>query len=228
MSPMTHRARMLATIRGEPTDQIPWAPRMDLWTIAQRSRGTLPAGYAGLSMVEVAQDLGVACHAMGGDATLPGGRDNRLRGLGFDNHQDYPYRIEVRGLPVETSDDGENLLTRIKTPAGDVFTHLYRTPSMARDGISLPFYKHYAIRTPDDFEAVAQVFEHLEVVPTPEAYRAFQARVGDQGIAVARGAVGLAHPPDPARIGRHGPVLLSLPRRTGTDARTGGAHDAGL
>jgi uroporphyrinogen-III decarboxylase len=190
MQPMTHRDRMLATIRGEPTDQIPWAPRMDLWTIAQRSRGTLPAHLAGLDMVEMAQALGVACHAMGGDATLPGGRDNRLRGLGFDNHRDFAYRVEVRGLPVESSDDGENLHTRIKTAAGDVYTHLYRTQSMARDGISLPFYKHYAIRTADDFAAAAQVFEHMEVIPAPEAYRAFQSRVGDQGLAVARGPVG--------------------------------------
>ena len=190
MPSMTHRSRMLATIRGEATDQIPWAPRMDLWTIAQRSRGTLPAANVGLNMVEVARKLGVACHAIGGDATLPGGRDNRLRGLGFDNQQDFPYRIEVRGLPVETNNDSENLRTLIKTPAGDVFTHLHHTQSMARDGISLPFFKHYAIRSPDDFEAVAQVFDHLEVIPMPEAYRAFQARVGDQGIAVARGPVG--------------------------------------
>lgn len=190
MPTMTHRARMLATIRGEPTDQIPWAPRMDLWTIAQRSRGTLPPEFAGLNMAEMAQRLGVACHAIGGDATLPGGRENQLRGLGFDNHQDFPYRIEVAGLPVESSDDGENLRTRIHTSAGDVFTHLHRTQSMARSGISLPFVKHYAIRSADDFEAVAQVFEHLKVIPMPDAYRAFQARVGEQGIAVARGPVG--------------------------------------
>ncbi len=190
MPPMTHHDRMLATIHGEPTDQIPWAPRMDLWTIAQRGRGTLPAEFVGLDMVDMARTLGVGSHTMGGDITLPGGRDNRLRGLGFDNHQDFPYRVEVRGLPVETSDDGENLRTLVKTPAGDVFTHLHRNQSMARDGISLPFYKHYAITSADDFEAVAQVFEHMEVIPMYDAYRAFQARVGDQGIAVARGVVG--------------------------------------
>jgi hypothetical protein len=50
---MNHRERMLATIRGEPTDQIPWAPRMDLWYIAQRARGTLPEKFAGLNTVEI-------------------------------------------------------------------------------------------------------------------------------------------------------------------------------
>jgi len=31
---MNARQRMLAAMRGEPTDQIPWAPRMELWNIA--------------------------------------------------------------------------------------------------------------------------------------------------------------------------------------------------
>lgn len=188
-SPLTHRQRMLATIRGEPTDRIPWAPRMDLWYIAQRARGTLPPEFVGLNMVEVAELLDVACHSIGGDMTLPGGRDNSLRGLGIDNHPDYPYRVELRGLPIESTDDGEHLRTRIRTPAGELFLHLFRSQGMARDGISLPFVKSYAIRSVDDFEAVAQVFEHLELIPTPDAYRAFQRRVGEQGLAVARGPV---------------------------------------
>ena len=186
---MTHRERMLATMRGEPTGQIPWAPRMDLWYIAQRSRGTLPKGFAGLNTVEIAEILDVGCHAVGADFTLPGARDVSLRGLGTDNHQDYPYRVEVRGLPIDFSDDGEDLRTLIRTPAGKVFTHLHQTVQMARDGISLPFVKAYAIRSADDFEAVAQVFDHLEVIPTPEAYAAFQRRIGERGIAVARGPI---------------------------------------
>ena len=189
---MTHREQMLATIRGEPTDKIPWAPRMDLWYIAQRARGTLPERFAGLNTVEIAEVLDVACHAVGADFTISGGRDVSLRGLGIDNHQDYPYRVELRDLPSELNDDGENLRFLIRTQAGEVFTHLQRTAQMARDGISLPFVKSYAIDSVDDFEAVAQIFEHLEVIPTPEAYAAFKQRVGERGIAVARGPVAAA------------------------------------
>ena len=60
---------------------------------------------------------------------------------------------------------------------------------MARDGISLPFVKSYAIRSVDDFEKVAKIFRHPAVIPTPDAYRAFRRRMGDRGIAVARGPV---------------------------------------
>lgn len=186
---MNHHERMLATIRGEPTDQIPWAPRMDLWYVAQRARNALPGEYTGLNSVEIAKLMGVTCHAMGADYSRPGRGETSLRGLGQDNHRDFPYRVELHDMPVETDDDPENMRTRIRTPAGEVFTHLHRTRQMAMDGISLPFFKSHAIQSVDDFEKVAQIFEHLEVIPTPEAYRDFQQYIGERGIAVARGSV---------------------------------------
>ncbi len=186
---MTNRERMLATISGEPTDRIPWAPRMDLWSIARRARDDVPGRLAGLNTAQMADALGVACHAVGADFTLAGSRDVSLRGFGIDNHQDYPYRIELCDLPVDCQQEAGELQTDIETSAGKVFTHLRLTQEMAGAGISLPFVESYAIRSADDFEAVAQVFEHLEIVPTPESYAAFKTRVGDRGIAVARGPI---------------------------------------
>jgi uroporphyrinogen-III decarboxylase len=186
---MNHRERILATIRGEATDQIPWAPRMDLWQIAQRIRGTLPDRFVGKNTVEIAKELGVACHSMGGDYTQSGGADSSLRGFGLTNHRDHPFKVVLRDFPVETGGDGENSHTLIKTPVGDVTTHLYHSTQMRSDGISLPFFKSHAIESVDDFEAVALVFEHLEVIPTPEAYRSYHKRMGSQGVAVAMGLV---------------------------------------
>ena len=188
---MTHRERMLATIRGEPTDRIPWAPRMDLWCIAQRARGTLPDRFADLNTLEISEVLDVACHAVRADYTMPRDpNDAMLRGLGIDNHPDYPYRTELRDFPVDFSYDDENQHTVIRTPVGEIVLHLQQTRDMTREGISLPFVKSYAIQSPDNFEALGLVFEHLEVVPTPEAYGAFQQRIGDRGIAVASGSIG--------------------------------------
>jgi len=191
---MTFRQRMLATIAGQPADQIPWAPRMDLWCIALRARGELPARFHNLNTAQIARELGVACHAVRADSTLRRSpEDLALRGLGLDNHPDYPYRVELRGLKMEFRRDPENLWTTIHTPAGTVPIHLYQSAQMARDGISLPFVKSYPVRSAADLEAVGQIFEHLEVVPTPQAYAAFHERVGEQGLAVASGP-GVASP----------------------------------
>ena len=80
-----------------------------------------------------------------------------------------------------------HLTTRIQTPKGDIFSHLYRSDQMKSDGISLPFVKHYPLSSLQDVDALCIVFDHIEVIPTPQAYLDFQNRVGDQGIAVARG-----------------------------------------
>ena len=185
---MTNRERMLATIHGKPTDRIPWAPRMDLWYIARRARGTLPDGFADLNIGEVADALDVACHAVRADYTRPRPpEDLALRGLGIDNHPDAAYRVALRDLPMEFRHEGGQFQTSIQTSAGEVITHLQQTAQMTREGISLPFVKVYPIRSPDDFEAVAQVFDHLEVTPTPEAYSAFRQRIGDRGMAIANG-----------------------------------------
>ncbi len=187
---MTRRERMLAAIRGAPSDQIPWAPRMDLWCIARRARRTLPRPFEGLDTAGIADVLEVGCHTTRADFTRPRAREDlALRGLGIDNHPDFPYRVELRDLPLDFRHDEENLWTAIRAPAGEITTHLQQTAQMTRDGISLPFVLSHAIESPADFEAVAQIFEHLEVVPTPENYAAYQARVGDRGLAVASGLI---------------------------------------
>ena len=186
---MNHRERMLAAIRGQHIDQIPWAPRMDLWFIANRAKGTLPNGFMDLTnSVEVAKALGVACHAVRADFTnLRSPEHLLLRGFGLDLHDDYPFRIRVEDLAVEFHYDEENFSTTIKTSAGNVTTHTQLRAEMLRNGISLPFITSYPIKSENDLEAVAQVFDRLEVIPTPEAYSEFQRRVGDQGVAVAAG-----------------------------------------
>ena len=187
---MNDRERMLAAIAGRPTDSLPWAPRMDLWLIAQRARGSLTAELRGANTVELARHFGFACHAVRGDFTAP--RDPRdwiLRGFGIENHPDFPYRVEVSGLPVEFTAKGGFFHTTIRTAAGDVTSTLEMTPAMQRDGMSIPFVRKRPIETRADFAPVAQVFEHLEVLPTPAAYSAFRARIGDHGLALANGPI---------------------------------------
>lgn len=186
---MTHRESMLAAMRGEAVDRIPWAPRMDLWYIANRAKGTLPEGFDGLNMVGIAKKLNVACHAVRADFTLPRPPETYLwlRGFGLDMHPDYPFRIEIDDLRVKFEQKSEKYTTTIKTSVGEVTTRVEHTAEMIRNGISLPFIKSYPIRSVDDIEVVGKVFDHLKVIPTPEAYTRFRQRVGDQGVAVAAG-----------------------------------------
>ncbi|MBT3273081.1 MAG: hypothetical protein HN368_08015, partial [Spirochaetales bacterium] len=181
---------MLAAMRGEKTSCVPWAPRMDLWSIAQKTRASLPGEFKDLNTVEIAEALGVGCHAVRGDVTLlrkPGSL--ALRGLGFDNHPDYPYTVTPGNLLVnyEMKDDVHSTL--IKTSHGDVSFQFKQTAEMRTAGISLPFILKYPVQTVHDLDAVAEVFEDLRITPTPDAYARFHHRVGDSGVAVASGCI---------------------------------------
>ena len=185
---MTHRERMLAAMRGRATDRIPWAPRMDLWCVARRARGTLPPRFEGLDIAQIADELGVGCRALAADYTRPGDRAGAaLRGLGIRNHPDHCYRVEVRDLRVEHHDQGGTRQTTIHTPAGPVTMRHSSTQQMTVEGITIPFIEKYPIVSEQDFEPVARVFEHLEVIPTPAGYAAFDERIGPSGVAIASG-----------------------------------------
>ncbi len=45
MTSLTHKERILKTMRGEMVDRIPFVPRLDLWWIANNLGGTLPEKY---------------------------------------------------------------------------------------------------------------------------------------------------------------------------------------
>jgi len=120
---MTHKERMLAAIRGEPTDQISWAPRMDLWYLAHHARDTVPEQYADMRLEQLARKMDVGCHVMGADRTLPRAPDDFvLRAFGIDNLRDYPCRFEVRDLPFEFQNEDGQFKTTIHTPAGVVLS----------------------------------------------------------------------------------------------------------
>jgi hypothetical protein len=190
--------RMLAAIRGEPTDRLPWAPRMDLWAIGQMARGTLPERFKGMNTAQIADELGVDCHAVRCDETMTlNDRDPRdfvLRAFGLWNHIDFPYRVEV-DLPFDFTYTPEGAgggsfgtyRTVIHAPAGDVESLVELTPAMARDGATNPAIKQVVVNGPEDYERIAQVYEHFVVVPTPDAYRSFHERIGTRGLALAQG-----------------------------------------
>jgi hypothetical protein len=199
---MNNRERMLASIWGEQVDALPWAPRMDIWAIAQEARGTIPGRFRGKNTAEIADELGVACHAVRGDYTISTLRgrapeDLALRAFGIENHVDHPYRVEVRDLAVEfTYTPGDypggafgTYHTVIHAPAGDVESVLEYSRSLAMNGVTQPEVKKRVIESPADYERVAQVYEHFEVVPTPAAYRAFRDRIGGRGLALASGPI---------------------------------------
>ena len=66
---MTHRERVLAAIRGEVPDRLPWVPRLEFWHRAHLRQGTLPPELRSLTLTEITERLGVGCYASVPDYT---------------------------------------------------------------------------------------------------------------------------------------------------------------
>ena len=61
---MTPKERILATLRGEPTDTLPFVPRIDNWFYAQQAQGTLPDNLKNATLQEMVDELGIGYHSI--------------------------------------------------------------------------------------------------------------------------------------------------------------------
>ena len=59
---MTIKERLLNTIRGLPTDELPYLPRLDIWYNSNKFRGTLPDKYRNGTLKELTEDLVLVLH----------------------------------------------------------------------------------------------------------------------------------------------------------------------
>lgn len=183
---MTHKESMLATLRGEPTEAIPWAPRLDLWYNANRRAGTLPPGYENATLKNITDDLGFGYHAI-----IPRFKDLRSadddvhRALGIYNLWTMPYATRLDGVDVNVTTDGDLTHVAYRTPVGSIATAVVYDENMRRAGISVTHISQYAIKSPKDYAAIQYIFDNAIVKPNNDGYREFSERIGDRGIACA-------------------------------------------
>ena len=92
---MTERQRVLAILKGEQPDQVPWFADLDYWATAQIRRGERPKDFKQ------------------SDAYLAWRAD---LGAGFYMQGYYPFRETADGCRVETWRDGAKRYRSIETP----------------------------------------------------------------------------------------------------------------
>ena len=187
---MTHRERMLAAFRGEPVDRLPWVPRLDLWHNAHAYRGTLPGEWDGASLVDICDDLGIGLHAIVPnflDTEEPDEVYDRL--LGVEHVANQPFRLRFRRTERLVEHDGDNTRVTYRTPVGSVSGVLRYDERMRRDGITIMAVTERVVKTLEDYEIVAAIFEDIEVEAGEARFPAFRDEVGDRGLAVGFASV---------------------------------------
>ena len=189
---MTQRERMLRVMRGEETDQIPYAPRLDLWWLANKLRGTLPERFSDMKPDDIARAEGWSCYHMVPDFTnmMRGPEDILHRAIGLYNFKQsvytwkFPDDVEVK---VENHDDGLQTI-EYHTPMGIARTVGGHTEEMKKQGASLGWTREHALKSPEDCEVMGYIFENLMIEPNYDGAIEYFEEVGDCGVVAAGGA----------------------------------------
>ena len=183
---MTMKQRMLAVIRGEPTDKLPYVPRLDLWFRANQRAGTLPGKYRHASLFDLVDDLGMGFHAVVPDfRDLRGPEDDVDRALGIYNLKVMPYQTVLENVQRTVRYEGDRTFVEYRTPVGTIRTVVLYDETMRQAGITITHIEQYAFKSEKDYPAIGYIFENARVVPNYEEYLEFARRVGDRGLAVA-------------------------------------------
>ena len=180
---MTYKERMLATLRGLPTDCLPFVPRLDLWYNSNKYRGTLPRQYKDATLLDIVEDLDVGYHTVVPDFFA---YDDLLdvvdRALGIRRVHHLPYRVTLRDVKRNICYDGDNTTVDYLTPVGKIQTKTVYDETMRLSGISLSHVLDHAIKSVDDYEAIGYIFENAEVQPSYEKLQLFKEEIGERGL----------------------------------------------
>ncbi len=183
---MTDRERILAAIRGEPVDRLPWVPRLEFWYRAHTRRGTMPAHLRGLSLNQVIERLGVGYYAVVPDCTDKGHELDMIdRALGIYNLPVLPYKATLQNVERRILKRGKENVVEYHTPVGSIRLADLMTEEMLDGGASISYIMEHALQKPQDWEVVGYIFDNVKVEPQLEGYRAKRAEAGDRGIVIA-------------------------------------------
>ena len=184
---MTHRERMLKAARGERADQLPWAPRIDLWHNSNSMRGTLPQPFKqDATLDEVGDYLGGGYHKVVPEfLKVRTSEDNVDRGLGVYRLWGMAYRPELVGVEREVKTEGDTTQVTYHTPIGSVSCKILYNEEMKRAGASITWISEHVLKEPKDYKVVGYIFKNMKILPDYENYLDYQRKVGDKGYAAA-------------------------------------------
>ncbi|MBI2907988.1 MAG: hypothetical protein HYX92_10070 [Chloroflexi bacterium] len=160
---MTHRQRIMAAIRKQPADCLPWGLRLDYWYKAHAKAGTLPEKYREWSIWDITRDTGA----------------------GIQAHHGRVHQEILRNVEVVTRQEGREKTTEYFTPVGTVSTKMVSTQRLEETD-TRPYEKEKMFKRVEDYPVIEFIVENTEIVPTYDDFLSVDRLVGEDGVVVAR------------------------------------------
>ena len=180
----THKQRILAALKGEMPDTLPYVPRIDLWYNANLAFDTLPKQHRGRTQDEISRAQGWALHKIVPEFLQLDHPDDSLhRALGIYRLKEMVFDYKFApSIDIEVKREGDYTTVIYHTPLGSVSTKTMYSDEMRRSGASITWIEEHVIKRPEDYKVVGYLFENITLVPSFERFRAWQKYVGDDGV----------------------------------------------
>jgi len=151
---MTFRERTLGIFRHQPVDNIVYQPRIEHWYEYNRSRGTLPARYRDMELLDVYDGLGCS-----------------IRPYHYFNEC---LRIQdAQDVRLEITTEGDLDLVTLHTPAGNLVSRNRRT--------GLAFHtEEYPVKTDTDADVMEYILRSRKVWFDMDLFNQRDSMVGDR------------------------------------------------
>jgi len=152
---MTPRERVLAVLKGERPDRVPWFGDLDYWATALIARGEKPADFkTSLDYIDWHRDLGVGFYLQG----------------------HFPFKT-IYGSGERVWHDGPRRWRELPTPHGTLRDCWEYLPSSCSEG---PI--EHLLKSEADLPALRHVYAHMAFEPDYEYAKRRRDQIGDQGI----------------------------------------------
>jgi hypothetical protein len=156
---MNNRERLLAILNRQAADRMPWIPRLELWYNARKLTGTMPRQWQGYSLRDIERALGLGTPA----------RNGRI------------FEVEYGGVDVTVHQEDNKRITEYHTPIGMVREVTGFSETLDVQGLPGRVEEHL-FKNPGDYRVWEWVVEHSRYASTYDAYRAYDAEIGEDGL----------------------------------------------
>ena len=152
---MNPRDRIIAVLKGEKPDLVPWFGDLDYWITGLKAQGISQDSYQGSGLFKLHRDLGVGFY---------------LQGY-------FPFLTLTENIQVTQEQKGHTRHTRLNTPVGELECIEVYLP----ESFCWAYQKHF-IKNWKDFEALRYWVNHTHYQPDYGRALEYSLLIGNQGL----------------------------------------------
>ena len=181
--------RVIAVLDGRLPDRLPFIDRIEIWYKGMLAREAMPSAYAGMSLNEVHEAVGIGREKFSIPYALKlRGVDMRILLDGEVIHQEtdpdvryFPAQFPPEEIP---RDRPGTSIVEYCTPRGSVSVSYVFAESMISLSGMEPYLSSHLIKAAGDYRTIEYILEHAEFVPLYAEFKAEEAELGPNGFLV--------------------------------------------